>query len=244
MRRCPHKNQSIGYGDTAGRLGALVVGLTLAVGMFLSSSQLYAQPKDVKEFCKSIVDKTQWLRIGVVRIQHVVGGTDATNVYPNDRVSYRAKFGGLRQMQSSSAEDFAEEARIQAAKDKTGLGSSIRHWEKGTKVTIHKIKAKKTEIQWDITEEGGSKSRLRFKFDKDVDSYNLGTVKKMYAFTFADSEEELGDPIIEIELGMSVEEVIALKGKPNTRVSLGKKTIMTYEDIKIIFVDDKLADVQ
>ena len=43
---------------------------------------------------------------------------------------------------------------------------------------------------------------------------------------------------------MSVEEVIALKGKPNTRVSLGKKTIMTYEDIKIIFVDDKLADVQ
>jgi hypothetical protein len=66
----------------------------------------------------------------------------------------------------------------------------------------------------------------------------------MYAFTFADSEKELGDPVIEIELGMSVEEVIALKGEPNTRVSLEKKTILTYEDMKIIFEDDKLADVQ
>ena len=45
----------------------------------------------------------------------------------------------------------------------------------------------------------------------------------MYAFTFADSEEVLGDPVIEIELGMSVEEIIALKGRQIPRYHLERR---------------------
>ena len=59
-------------------------------------TSLEAQPRDVRMFCKEKQGKDYWLKIGVVRIQHTVGGIDATNVYPDDKVYYRAKFGGFR----------------------------------------------------------------------------------------------------------------------------------------------------
>ena len=43
---------------------------------------------------------------------------------------------------------------------------------------------------------------------------------------------------------MSIEEVVQLKGNPLTRVNLGAKTILSYDDIKIIFQDGGLADAQ
>ena len=199
-------------------------------------------------FCKEVEGKYYWLKIGVVRIQHTVGGIDATNVYPDDKVYYRAKFGGFRQMQSSSAEDFAEEARVKAqtASVKGWTVSHVRLWEKGSKVKIHKMKAKWMEIRCDITEEGGSKSRIRFKFEKDMDSYNLETVQKMFKFTFAEKKEDVPgfEKTVEIELGMSVEEVVAIKGKPKSKINLGEKVILTYDDVKLIFEEDKLVDAQ
>lgn len=228
----------------AGRLATAI--LTL----FLAGDFATAQPKDVKQFCLEMEGKQFWLKIGVIRIQHPIGGTDATNVYPGNKVYYRAKFGGLRQIQSSSAEDFAEEARIAAQtlaqKSELGLTSHVRHWARGSKVTIHKIRAKKKEIQLDVTEDGGSKSRVRFKFEKDMGSYNLDTVQQMFAFTFTENEADLAgaEVTVKIILGMTVEEVLKVKGKPKSEVDLGSKVILVYDDMKLIFKEGKLADVE
>jgi hypothetical protein len=209
-----------------------------------------AQSSDVKRVCEEMEGENFWLKIGVIRIQHPIGGIDATNVYPGGKVYYRAKFGGFRQMQSTSSEDFAEEVRgvaeTEADKNALGLRSHVRHWERGSQVRIHKVRAKKKEVQVDITEDGGSKSRIRFKFDKDMELYNAETVREMFAFTFTDNEADLAgaEETVKIALGMSVEDLKKLKGKPNSEVDLGTKLILIYDDMKLIFEDSKLADVQ
>ena len=47
-----------------------------------------------------------------------------------------------------------------------------------------------------------------------------------------------------IELGQSTEQVEAALGKPDKIVRLGAKTIYVYKDMKIVFVDGKVSDVQ
>ena len=200
---------------------------------------------DIAAYCAAMEGKVYFLRVDVIRVQHMIGGIDATNILPGPEVSYRAKFGGFRQIQSSTAEDFAEEVRLENQNRKKGtMGSTVRNWKVGSKVTIHKLTVGGKEIQCDITEEGDSKSRIRFKFDKHKDAYNLATVQEMFAFTFAEKKEDVGGKAVEITLGMSIEDVIKLKGNPKSRVNLGTKVILTYDDMKLIFLDNKLSDVQ
>ena len=68
----------------------------------------------------------------------------------------------------------------------------------------------------------------------------------MFEFTFADKKEDVPgfEKTVEIGLGMSVEEVVAIKGKPKSKINLGKKVILTYDDVKLIFEEDKLVDAQ
>jgi hypothetical protein len=47
-----------------------------------------------------------------------------------------------------------------------------------------------------------------------------------------------------IELGQSPEQVLAALGQPQKVVDLGNKKIFVYKDLKITFVDGKVADVQ
>jgi hypothetical protein len=47
-----------------------------------------------------------------------------------------------------------------------------------------------------------------------------------------------------LKLGMAQEEVIHILGEPKKIVDLGSKKIFMYEDMKIIFNDGKITDVQ
>ena len=89
----------------------------------------------------------------------------------------------------------------------------------------------------------GAKHAVHLKFEK---GYALADFQENFKVVFAKSEAELQgvEKTISIKLGMSIEDVISLKGKPKTQVDLGSKTILTYDDLKLIFENDKLADVQ
>ena len=192
-------------------------------------------------FCKSVKGKDFYLKVGVVSIKHLIGGTDATNILPGPEASYRGTLGGTRQIQSSDAEDFAEEARLIAA---TMEDVSVRHYKRGTKVTIEKSKVEEDEMEIFLKETGGSKTKVRFKFDKHPGAYNPATVMEMFAFTFAATKEELEEKTVELMLDMSIEEVIEVKGRPTSRINLGAKTMLTYDDVKLIFQDGRLSDAQ
>ncbi len=211
------------------------------------SPPLYGQPKDVRIFCEQVKGNTYWLKIDVVRVQELIGGTDATNVYSDGTVYYRGTFG-LRQTQSTSAEDFAEEVRLKAqtaVEDDPLAEMQVRVWERGSKVVIHGAKAAKKEVRIDITEVGKSKSRIRFKFP-DKNDYTIEKMREMFEIAFAENKAELrgSEETAQIDLGMTIEEVIKLLGKPKIRMNLGTKTVLTYDDLKLIFKDGKLKDVQ
>jgi opacity protein-like surface antigen len=201
-----------------------------------------AQNASIKDFCKQLEGKHVYLKVDVVRIQYALNGTDTTNILPGPEVSYRAKAGNnaFRQIQASSAEDFAEEARIA----NKGIIASVRRWEKGTEVTIHNVNVESDQVQMDVTEKGGSKSRIRFNFEKNKADYTLATVRQMYDFTFAATKDEVGGKTLELSLGMSIDEVTKLKGSPKSRVNLGSRVVLAYDDMKLTFEDGKLTDVQ
>ena len=47
-----------------------------------------------------------------------------------------------------------------------------------------------------------------------------------------------------VALGQTPDEVVAMKGQPLNKVILGVKTIYVYSDMKIVFMRDKVSDVQ
>lgn len=51
-------------------------------------------------------------------------------------------------------------------------------------------------------------------------------------------------PLVQIHLGQTVDEVKAALGQPEKIVSLGSKQIYVYKDLKITFVNGKVADAQ
>jgi hypothetical protein len=227
------------------RRGCTVL-LALLLGLLAGSVDAKPDRTGIDAFLKAVKGQDYYLRMTVIRIKMILGGKDVTNVLPGPEMSYRAKFGGFNQIQSSSAEEFAEEARLanQNIVNSGGLSSTVRSYGRGTRVTITKYRIRNSEIQIDIKEQGGSKTKIRFKFNNDPDSYSLATVEEMFAFLFAENAEDLEEQVVEIELGMSIEDVIELKGNPKSRINLGAKTILTYEDMKIVFTDGKLSDVQ
>ena len=79
-----------------------------------------------------------------------------------------------------------------------------------------------------------------------MELYDAENVRELFSFTFTDNEADLAgaDETIRIELGMSAEDVIRLKGKPKSEVDLGSKLILVYDDMKLIFQDGKLSDVE
>jgi hypothetical protein len=51
-------------------------------------------------------------------------------------------------------------------------------------------------------------------------------------------------PPVTIELGQTIDQVTAALGTPVKEADLGAKKIYTYKDMKIIFIDGKVSDVE
>ena len=49
---------------------------------------------------------------------------------------------------------------------------------------------------------------------------------------------------VSIELGQTIDQVVAAMGQPLRKATVGAKAIYSYKDMKIIFKDGKVADIQ
>ena len=218
----------------------IVVFLSISVA-FIQTVQ--AQTADVAGHVAALKGETFWIKIAFVEVNDGIRGIDAANVLENGEVSYRATIGGFRQSQSQSAEDFAEEVRNIITRDAL-LGWSVRVVQRGAKVVIRKAEAREKEVYIELDKLSGARHAVRLKVNRD--EYTIPEVERLFKVAFAASEAELAGPeeTVLLELNMSIEEVIARKGNPRTRVDLGDKTILAYDDLKLIFVDGKLADAE
>lgn len=128
------------------------------------------------------------MKIDVVEVNFGVRGVDATNIYQDGTVSYRARVNTLSQIQASTGEDFAEDARIQTANTEDCFFCAVRRLERGAQVRIHKMKIKEKQVDVELDKASGAKHEIHLKFSS------------------AD---------------YTIDEIVALSGKPQTRIRLG-----------------------
>jgi hypothetical protein len=89
------------------------------------------------------------------------------------------------------------------------------------------------------------KAALSFKFDKDsLPTLTADKIKAVIAPVVATEAEASAQNTKTISLGQTPEQVEAILGKPDKVVNLGPKVTYIYKDMKVVFQDGKVADVQ
>jgi hypothetical protein len=106
-----------------------------------------------------------------------------------------------------------------------------------------------TVESYERSEKGSTKSQpyqlaLRFEYDGGLQSVETERVTKDVSLFFTTESEAASSDVNTIKLGQTPEEVVAILGAPEKKVDLGKKLIYTYKDMKIVFVDGKVVDVE
>lgn len=133
-----------------------------------------------------------------------------------------------------------------------------RNLKVGDKVYLFKIEAKDDQVRYfiitcdtyDVNVHGSTrqtryKALLSFELGKDfLDTANADAVKKVADGIVAPEAEVKAASTKSVELGQTPAQVEAILGRPDKIVNLGPKKIYVYKDMKIVFVDEKVADVQ
>jgi len=128
----------------------------------------------------------------------------------------------------------------------------------GDKVYLFKIEAKDDQVRYfvitcdtyDVNVHGSTrqtryKALLSFELGKDfLDTASADSVKKVVDTVIAPETEVKAASTKSVELGQTPGQVEAILGRPDKIVNLGAKKIYVYKDMKIVFVDEKVSDVQ
>lgn len=205
------------------------VGLSQVSGKFAIANKALAD---------SLKGQTKYLRIEAIKcFVDVFTRSDVTYIDSSGAVYYRIGDDLINKAgRWNSADDFVAEMRHDRRE------SSILRWPSGTKVVINKVELKGKSIDIGLTNLDANKTEIHLSFERVV--YTVTDFRRLLSVAFADSVAGLLHHPIKLELGMPPDAVIRIKGQPKTHAELGEKIIFTYDDVKVIFLNGKLSDVQ
>ena len=188
-----------------------------------------------KAFADSLKGQTKYLRIEAIKyFTDGLTRSDVTFIDSSGAAYYRVGDGKAGRW--NTADDFVAEMRSDRRK------SSILRWPIGAKVVIHKVELKEKSVDIGLTNLDANKTEIHLNFERF--GYRARDIKRLLAVALADREADLQATPVKLEIGMTIDEVIKIKGQPKTRAELGEKVILTYADVKVIFLNGKLSDVQ
>jgi len=199
--------------------------------------------KSKYEFTKTGIDRVRITQPGTVLViqkEGISGDLSSDMSFLNNKV---------RDGQVAQAGGFG--AMMQGKK-------TSRDLKVGDKVYLFKIEAKDDQVRYfiitcdtyDVNVHGSTrqtryKALLSFELGKDfLETANADSVKKVVDTMIAPEAEVKAANTKSVELGQTPEQVEAILGRPDKTVNLGTKKFYVYKDMKIVFVDDKVADVQ
>lgn len=113
-------------------------------------------------------------------------------------------------------------------------------------ITKLDINPKKNVIHFELLtkdEDNRRRAELYFHID-NLESAKPEEVKKIIDTFFVDTATANEAQTKTVKLGMSTDNVKQLLGSPEKIIDLGTKTIYVYKDIKVVFVNSKVSDVQ
>ena len=199
--------------------------------------------KSKYEFTKTGIDRVRITQPGTVLViqkEGISGDLSSDMSFLNNKV---------RDGQVAQAGGFG--AMMQGKK-------TSRDLKVGDKVYLFKIEAKDDQVRYfiitcdtyDVNVHGSTrqtryKALLSFELGKDfLETANADSVKKVVDTVIAPEAEVKAANTKSVELGQTPEQVEAILGRPDKTVNPGTKKFYVYKDMKIVFVDDKVADVQ
>lgn len=135
---------------------------------------------------------------------------------------------------------------------------NTRVFKPGEKVYVTEIKVGDDYVMlelmscdmFDVVKKGSTrqtryKAALSFKFDKEtLPTLDPAKVRSAISAVVATESESAAQNTKTISLGQTRDQVEAILGKPERIVDLGAKITYVYKDMKVIFQDGKVADVQ
>lgn len=136
-------------------------------------------------------------------------------------------------------------------------GSSGKTLDVGEEMYLYKVQAKDdffvvflgTVNSYEMQIGGSRKMQpyqlaMKFEYDGGLSSITSDDALNAVASFFA-TEKQLADSDDNtLKLGQTPDQVIAILGAPKTKVDLGSKLIYNYDNMKIIFTDGVVSDVQ
>jgi len=189
-----------------------------------------------------------WLKVDVVRVQGLLRATDATNVFPDGRVYHQGSIEKGYQISTQLLSEFTSEARRKLGYTKKNQNAAtILSLRQGSRVLIHGIEFNKKQVKLKLTLKGSWYSEIQTTIRlKLAEGYTIDDVKRSFNIAFAKEEYEIkhADRSDEILGGMSVQEVTKILGYADKKVVLSNRTFLVYDNLKLVFRDDKLVDVK
>lgn len=207
-----------------------------------------AHNKELKEALKSIytvtktsIDQLRVTHPGSVLVieQNGIAGNPSTKAFPTKTV---IENGQIRQARGVVASlSASQDTRI----FQPGEHVYITHIFMGGDSVLFNLSSVETH---EVNVHGTTKqvrynAVVNFRFP--VDKYQSMSAEDLKAAIdpFLRLQEEADQPQT-IEIGQSIEDIERIMGKPERIVKAGPKTIYFYPDLKIVFVDDKVSDVE
>jgi len=137
-------------------------------------------------------------------------------------------------------------------------GSSNRSLKAGTVVYARHIDVSSKDIRFDLvtadqedltvhgnTQQVRYMATLRFEFASgDLDSADPASVEKTIETVLLPQSDVAAANTKTVSLGQSEDQVKSALGAPDKIINLGAKVIYVYKDIKVVFTDGKVVDVQ
>jgi len=136
--------------------------------------------------------------------------------------------------------------------------TTSRDLKTGDKVYLFRIDVKDDQVQFFVitcdtyevaihgsTKQTRYKAQLSFLLGKDfLATADAAAVEKAVEAIITPESEVKAASTKSVDLGQTPTQVEAALGKPDKIVHLGSKMIYVYKDMKVVFMDEKVSDVQ
>ena len=173
--------------------------------------------------------------------------TDATNVFPDGRVYHQGTISRGVQISAQTPNEFTDEARRKLGFDKEQNAATILTMEKGARIYVHGVEFNKKQVKVKLTLKGSWYSTIRTTIRlKLAEGYTMDDVQESFDIAFAREEFEIkhAEETDEIRAGMSTDQVTRIFGYADRKIILGEKTLLVYDNLILVFENDKLTDVE
>ena len=223
--------------------------LALAIIALIDESgaeKIKASP-ELQAWRETIVGQEFWLRTDVIRVQGSLKSTDATNVFPDGRVYHQGTISRGVQISAQTPNEFTDEARRKLGFDKEQNAATILTMEKGARIYVHGVEFNKKQVKVKLTLKGSWYSTIRTTIRlKLAEGYTMDDVQESFDIAFAREEFEIkhAEETDEIRAGMSTDQVTRIFGYADRKIILGEKTLLVYDNLILVFENDKLTDVE